>query len=169
MIKLAHIPNGHDEVVAYYGQNTKDAALDPEWVSENLLVFRLKYPMLFWDGVIRSAFQAHKLVGDSLVDALAEFFEATTPQNVQGEDPESYVGAKGWNHFDGCFNYRINKNAPVLSLHAWGAAVDLNAAANPNGQAVDAQPPILVEVLLERGWVRPNATDNMHFQACTGF
>lgn len=169
MVKLANVPNGHDEVVAYFGQNTKNAALDPEWQQKNIRVFTLKYPMLFWDGVVRSAFQAHRLVGDSLVDALAEFFEAVAPPSLQGEDPSSYVGSKGWNHFDGCYNYRVNKNAPVLSVHSWGAAVDLNAAANPNGQAENRQPKELIEAFVSRGWVWINPTDNMHVQACTGF
>jgi len=36
--------------------------------------------------------------------------------------------------FDGCFNIRrVRGSRSVLSVHSWGAAIDLNAAANPLG------------------------------------
>ncbi len=36
--------------------------------------------------------------------------------------------------FDGCFNIRrVRGSKSVLSVHSWGAAIDLNAASNPLG------------------------------------
>jgi len=170
MISLKRIPSGYAEVVEYFGQNTLNGELNPQWQADNIKVFTFLYPMRFWDGTVGFRFQAHRLVGDSIVDALAEFFETAAPfDGVAGANPRAYVPDHGWDHFDGCYNYRSNRNAPRLSVHAWGGAVDLNAYLNPNGQEENKQPKRLIEVFTSRGWVWPNPKDNMHVQACVNF
>jgi hypothetical protein len=72
--------------------------------------------------------------------------------------------------FAGCWNPRYIRpttgRSSGISRHAWGAAVDLNAASNPVGSA-GTQDPRLVEVMLKWGftwggdWLVP---DPMHFE-----
>lgn len=72
--------------------------------------------------------------------------------------------------FAGCWNPRYIRpttgRSSGISRHAWGAAVDLNAASNPVGSA-GTQDPRLVEVMLDWGftwggdWLVP---DPMHFE-----
>jgi hypothetical protein len=68
--------------------------------------------------------------------------------------------------WDGCFNIRLKKGGKSLSLHAWGLAIDLNAAWNQFG----APPTLsrgLVNCFTESGfdwggeWAKP---DGMHCQ-----
>jgi hypothetical protein len=67
----------------------------------------------------------------------------------------------------GCWNPRIIRfGGSQLSAHTWGAAIDINVAANPLG-AAPRQDPRLVEVMERHGftwggrWLRP---DGAHFQ-----
>lgn len=72
--------------------------------------------------------------------------------------------------FAGCWNPRfirtITGKPAGISRHAWGAALDINAASNPQGSAGD-QDPRLVEIMQQWGftwggdWVVP---DGMHFE-----
>jgi len=69
--------------------------------------------------------------------------------------------------WDGCFNIRRSKgNRRAYSLHAWGLAVDLNAAWNGFGAKPTLRPPF-VQCFTDAGfdwggeWRRP---DGMHFQ-----
>jgi len=68
--------------------------------------------------------------------------------------------------FDGCFYPRFIAGSRSLSRHAWGAAIDLNYAANPTGQ-VTVQDPRLVSIMENWGftwggnWLVPDAA---HFE-----
>jgi hypothetical protein len=70
--------------------------------------------------------------------------------------------------FAGCYSPRMVLRVPTapISHHAWGAAVDINAAQNPFGAAPD-QDPRLVEAMRRHGftwgglWALP---DGMHFE-----
>ena len=69
--------------------------------------------------------------------------------------------------YAGCYAPRRIRPGGSLSLHAWGLAVDLNAAANPYGS--DArQDPRLVRIMLAHGFTWggdwPTIRDPMHFE-----
>lgn len=76
--------------------------------------------------------------------------------------------------FSGCYNYRPTTGSSSLSMHAWGIAVDIDAAHNQmdeaNTEAAFAQPvyaPFL-DFWEAEGWVnlgRARNYDWMHFQA----
>jgi hypothetical protein len=68
--------------------------------------------------------------------------------------------------WDGCFNIRKKRGASSQSLHAWGIAIDINAAWNQFGKKGD-MPPELAKCFIDAGfdwgahWSKP---DYMHFQ-----
>ena len=68
--------------------------------------------------------------------------------------------------YDGCFNIRKKQSSSSMSLHAWGYAIDINAAWNRFGKP-PTMPPLIVECFKEAGfdwggtWLTP---DGMHFQ-----
>lgn len=68
--------------------------------------------------------------------------------------------------WDGCFNIRKKRGAASQSLHAWGIAIDINAAWNGFGKKPTMSSE-LVKCFTDAGfdwggvWSRP---DGMHFQ-----
>jgi len=68
--------------------------------------------------------------------------------------------------WDGCFNIRKKRGASSQSLHAWGIAIDINAAWNGFGKKPTMSPE-LVKCFTDAGfdwgglWSKP---DGMHFQ-----
>jgi hypothetical protein len=69
--------------------------------------------------------------------------------------------------YAGCYAPRRIPSSGSLSLHAWGLAIDLNAAANP-ALGASRQDPRLVRVMEEAGFTWggrwPTAPDPMHFE-----
>ena len=72
----------------------------------------------------------------------------------------------------GAFNFRLKRGGNSLSIHSWGAAIDLDPERNALGRRYRAgagmMPMAVVEIFAAEGWVwggpwsRPDA---MHFQA----
>jgi len=68
--------------------------------------------------------------------------------------------------WDGCFNIRSKKGGASMSLHAWGLAIDINAAWNGFNKT-PTMDMALVQCFTDAGfdwggyWTRP---DGMHFQ-----
>jgi hypothetical protein len=79
----------------------------------------------------------------------------------------------GYNVFDGSFNYRNIGDTSTLSQHAWGAAMDWNAAANPQHAPLTRtkfkEDSLIVQAFKAEGWTwggdwSPASIDAMHFQ-----
>ena len=123
--------------------------------------------------------QEPEFVGDNIVEATVPILGEVT---CHAEVVDMLSGAmaqlvdQGLSHlvdragYAGCWNPRYIRSTTGttagISRHAWGAAVDINAATNPVGSA-GTQDPRLVEVLLDWGftwggdWLVP---DPMHFE-----
>lgn len=163
MIKIYDVPHGIDEIVRKYGHPGREA-LDEEWYEKYTDVFELPVEMkLSWAPETRvRRLRAHREVGLSLVDAIAE---------VAWHYRERW---EEFNHLGGVFNYRRKRGSGELSLHSWGVAIDLNPHLGRLGSREDAAtyPRVIVEIFEERGWrwggrwARPDA---MHFQAAEGY
>lgn len=71
--------------------------------------------------------------------------------------------------FDGCYNNRLSASGTFTSMHAWGLAVDLNAATNRRGKE-PALSPGFVDCFVQAGfewgglWSPLSSRDGMHFQ-----
>lgn len=121
--------------------------IDPAWVKRNIVTERV--PVL-------GEVTCHRNFIPRLRTALRRALEMGLQSAI---DPSDYAG---------CFNARTIGGDPAgrLSAHAWGAAVDLNASANPFGNepVIDQR---LVTVITDAGmnwggeWLNP---DGMHFE-----
>ena len=118
---------------------------DPGWIARNLVTGRV--PIL---GMVH----CHRALIPALRGALGELRDEGLAHLVS---PGDYAG---------CWNARLVSQHGGVSRHAWGAAVDLNAGANPTGTA-SSQDRRLVGVMEKWGftwggfWLVP---DGMHFE-----
>lgn len=155
-------PYGWDEVLKFYGDIRQyvrpDGTLRPEWERHELVIVDLPGQIpLSWDPAVKvSRIRCHRKLG--------EIAEATF---------QSIKAAGLWNElreYGGCFEYRKQRGGGKLSLHAFGAALDLNPSTNRLGEEGD-MPPEIVAIFEANGWtwggrwVRP---DFMHFQFAQG-
>jgi hypothetical protein len=110
-----------------------------------------------YDGQKIKSIRCHRKVADSLHRVLV---------SIDG-------GSCGWilEQYAGCYNNRPMRGGSLPSLHARGAAIDLDPAPNGNHRAwpINATMPIQVmEEFAKEGWLAAGAfwgRDAMHFQA----
>jgi peptidoglycan hydrolase-like protein with peptidoglycan-binding domain len=133
----------------------------------NQAMVELPYTMYGdYDRKIRvNAFQCHAKVESSLKRIFARTLQYYGAEQIRKLNLDI---------FSGCYNYRPTTGSSSLSLHAWGIAVDVDAAHNQmdesNDEAVFAKPvygPFL-DFWEDEGWVnlgRARNYDWMHFQA----
>jgi len=111
---------------------------------------------MFYEGKRIKTIRCHAKVAASLARALAAAY-AVAPDVVKV--------------YDGCFNNRQMRGGSLPSLHARGAAIDLDASNNGNHVAwpVRATMPLeVMEAFAREGWLSAGAAwlrDGMHFQA----
>jgi hypothetical protein len=110
-----------------------------------------------YDGQKVKSIRCHCKVADSLHRVLVAL----------GETPCAYILGQ----YAGCYNNRPMRGGSLPSLHARGAAIDLDPAPNGNHRAwpTNATMPIQVmEEFAKEGWLPAGAfwgRDAMHFQA----
>lgn len=122
---------------------------------DNLVNLEAPVPMAY-EGVRIRTIRCHRKVAASLARAL------TAAHRVAPEIVMIY---------DGCYNHRAMRGGTTPSLHARGAAIDLDAARNGNHTAWPAAAPMplaVMEAFAREGWLAAGAfwgRDAMHFQA----
>jgi len=83
--------------------------------------------------------------------------------------PET-IHATGVDIFDGVYNDRNVRGANHKSMHAFGAAIDIDAEHNPLGATSGRMPSAVVEIFKAEGWRwggdYTGRKDWMHFEAC---
>lgn len=139
-----------------------DGILDVDWFRENIVVFELPFPLIqSWGakGEIRR-FQAHRLAGARIVAAYSR---------IGAYKGIPYLRENKLDIWGGCWNFRRAKGWDVLSVHAWGAAVDHCPDIGRMGSAEDAAtyPRFIVEAFEAEGLVwggRWKLPDAMHFE-----
>lgn len=146
---------------AFYGNpdphGTGEA--DPHWEITNLVYILPRYPMvLAWDKTKPvTRIRCHERVAKSLTCALDEIAK--------------YGNETIWSHglhlYGGAYMFRPMRGSAKLSIHSWGAAIDLNPGQNALGTHGD-MPQFAIDAFAAEGWTwggdwhRP---DPMHFQA----
>jgi hypothetical protein len=164
------VPNGFDEVIALYGDprpligvdGALDADAEAEWQRRTLGRGALPFPIPLdprEPSKVKTTFYAHR----KLVSVFETVFDEIARLGLRGE-------IHSWG---GIYNFRpIRGTKARLSLHAFGAAIDLNSQTNPLGRVGDMNETV-VEIFKQLGFVwggdfrgRP---DPMHFQYATGY
>lgn len=141
---------------AYYGKAGNE---------NNLVTMRFPYLMVY-DGKLITSTRVHKKVHDSLLKVLNVIKSSYCENKVIFENAQSY---------DGVYNNRNKRGGSNKSLHAYGAAIDLDAGDNTFTQAWPMRAHMPFEIMCEfakEGWCCAGAMwgyDAMHFQATGGW
>lgn len=137
---------------AFYGHPGDESAL---------VRIEFPYPMLY-DGKRVTSTRVHNRCAASLLrvlTAIRDRIEASPLIRDEAED------------FGGVFNFRLKRGGSTYSLHAWGAAIDLDADDNSfrDTWPMKSDMPLeIIEEFAKEGWVSAAAFwgyDAMHFQA----
>lgn len=171
MIKLEHVPHGLQKINEWFGGcpahvrivNGKQQVIkDPTWGKRNTKQIELPFPLrLSYNRtlVIKNPW-VHKLVADSLIDALLEIM------NYAGYE---FLVKNNLDITGGIGSTRLMKSATDrLSMHAYFAAIDICPDLGPYGEP-SRMPFFIHEAFIDRGWVNLTMEDGMHFQAAGGY
>ena len=127
----------------------------------NLTNLLTPFPM-FYDGKRIKTIRCHHKVADSLFRVLTSIGRSYGQLRSVIEEAEDYGG---------CFNVRKKRGGTSLSIHSWGAAIDLDADDNSFRASWPMQsdmPFEIIEAFAREGWLSGAAFwgyDAMHFQA----
>lgn len=147
----------------YYGNpRGLNGRANAKWENENLCMVLTPYAMTM--GTIKiNRIRIHKKCADSLYRVLCAVRD-------EADDKPEILHAWGASLFSGSYNFRQMRGIPSLSMHAYGCAIDFNAAENGLGdrtpQLTASNP--LVRAFEKEGWIwggRWKRIDAMHFQA----
>lgn len=151
------IPNPWPEtdqksLTAFYGKAGDES---------KLVTIEFPFHMLY-DGKLCTRTRVHERCAASLLDILTEIGDRYAKNREILEAGEDYGG---------CYNNRPMRGGSLPSLHARGAAIDLDADDNGNltpWPVVADMPLEIMECFARRGWLAAGAfwgRDAMHFQA----
>jgi hypothetical protein len=153
------------ELSKFYGNPdfNFDGLPDPKWEADNLVRIAPPYKMQWsWSNqpVIRIA--CHHKIADHLEAALRE-----VGAKFNAEDRAKFQ----LDRCGGCYNFRSKRGGSNLSVHAYGAAIDLAPSLNPLGRRYGAVPnmmPMEVVRIFEKHGARWGGLwrrgDAMHFE-----
>jgi hypothetical protein len=127
----------------------------------NLITVDFPFATLY-EGKQVKKFRCHKKVADSLIRVLKAIGEKYGKNREIMEEAED---------FGGVYNFRNKRGGSTYSVHAWGAAIDLDADDNTfrDSWPMKADMPLeIMEEFSKEGWLSAGAFwnyDAMHFQA----
>jgi hypothetical protein len=137
---------------AFYGEPGDEA---------NLVMIDFPYPM-FYGGIRVTRTRVHRKCAASLLRILTAIRDLIPRLPHIKDEAEDYGGI---------YNDRNKRDGSTKSLHAWGAAIDLDADDNTfrDTWPLQADMPLeIMEAFAREGWVSAGAFwgfDSMHFQA----
>lgn len=157
------VPTGLAEIRKTFGDPEsyirEDGTVHPNWEHHTQGILELPAPLpLGWD---HSVTVRRIRIHYRLLSSLGKILD-TISRNGD------------WNKiatFDGTYNWRAKRRGHKLSTHAWGIAIDLNAATNQLGTDGD-MPLEIIKPFEDEGWKWGGdfrTKDPMHFQACFGY
>ena len=159
------------DVPAFFGRIElgADGLPTDRWQARMLTTIPLPYPMrLSWDlqTTVRKI-TCHRAVADSLTACLAAV--------LAHYGSLAAVQAAGLDLYGGCYNFRPMRGSHVLSMHAYGIAIDLDPEHNPQfarwKEDKGMMPMAVVDIFEAAGWTWggrwTSRTDCMHFQAAS--
>jgi hypothetical protein len=127
----------------------------------NLVMINFPYPMYYGEKLVTKT-RVHKKCADSLLRVLTDIKDLI-PKNPDIKDEVE--------DFGGVYNFRMKRGGSTYSVHAWGAAIDLDADDNTfrDSWPMKSDMPLeIMEAFAREGWLSAGAFwgyDAMHFQA----
>jgi hypothetical protein len=152
-------PHGWPNILLYYGDPRRnDGTLNTQWEAVNIVMLSLPAPLpLSWDlGTKVTRMRVHRKVAANLGDLFEEIHRLGFWPLIR--------------NFGGAYNYRPMRGSTKLSMHSFGAAIDLNTDTNKMGTRGDMSP-VLVALFAHYGWTWGGNwlnPDPMHWQMGTG-
>lgn len=161
---------GRASMNAFYGDPdpNHDGIPDRAWEDANLVSITPPYRMvLAWaPNQAVKTIRCHKKVAPSLLRVLNGIL---VHYGSQAEIEKARMHLYG-----GAYNFRMMRGGSALSIHSWGAAIDLDPERNAFGRRYDEThgmiPHAVCDLFAAEGWVwggRWNKADAMHFQCAT--
>lgn len=151
--------NDHAAMVALYGNPDNGTGnADPKWEAAHLVKIIPPYQMYFGKVPI-TGIRVNKGCSDALLEALHGILKLYGTQAA--------IEAHNMHQFSGCYNFRPKRGGGSLSVHAYGAAIDLDAEHNPFRTKHFSMPAEVIKIFTDLGadagahW---NPPDAMHFQ-----
>ena len=159
---------------SFYGDpdSNKDLTADAKWEATNIVdlvpPYTLYYPQEVNKVVIKrqtvfKRLRVHKVCKDSLEKILSA---------VPKEFTAAEIDAFELDICGGVYNFRLKRGGTSLSVHSWGAAIDLshliNAWKKKWRPEVGMMPVRMVKIFGDEGWTFGgtwSTPDAMHFQA----
>jgi len=126
-----------------------------------LVAITFPYP-IYYEGRVVTKSRCHHKVAASLLRVLNAIKDRNSSNHEVMEEAEDYGGI---------FNFRLKRGGSTYSVHAWGAAIDLDADDNAfrDSWPITADMPLeIMEEFAREGWLSAGAFwgyDAMHFQA----
>lgn len=141
-----------------------DGQPDPSWEAQALTYIVPPYPMFWsWSPQPVRKLRCHRKVAESLLRVLTNIGSCFTKE---------YIASHHLDQCGGCYNFRLIRGGNSLSLHSYGAAIDLAPLQNLLGVAYDEpkgmMPMGVVHLFKQEGWVWGGLWkrgDAQHFQA----
>lgn len=133
----------------------------PPGDESNLVTIEFPYPA-FYEGKRVTKTRVHHKCAESLLRVLKRIGTSFGTRRDVMEEAEDYGGV---------FNFRLKRGGTTYSVHAWGAAIDLDADDNMfrDSWPMRADMPLeIMECFAFEGWISAGAFwgyDAMHFQA----
>lgn len=151
---------------AFYGSPDNGSGQpSPDFEAQHLVSIAPPYSMvLAWD-ISKPVFhiRVNKKCADSLLRVLTRI-----GQEVTAADREKYQ----LNRYGGAYSFRLMRGLGRLSVHSWGAAIDLAPELNPLGAEYGSRPNMMpqqaVRLFQDEGWGwggQWRRADAQHFQA----
>lgn len=156
----------YQELCAFYGtpDANSDGTMDPRWEEENIVRIVTPYQMFTsWSDRPIKTIRCHRKIAPYLQKAL---------EGISKEFSSKDIANFQLNKFGGCLTEpRLKKSGHGMSVHCFGAAIDLAPVPNKYGKEYNIStnmiPMRVVEIFKDHGaiwggkWRTPDA---MHFQ-----
>ena len=158
-------------------RNRKDPSRpSATWEAANIVTITPPFRMTY-DGKPVKVIRVNKNCAESLLRVLNRLLDAA--RKINPKNPQAVLDESGASIFGGCVMYRLMRDGKALSIHSWGAAIDLDPARN---SLYDKTPnftryPWVIEAFKAEGWrwggdwngngssADERKADGMHFQA----
>lgn len=173
---MADWPRQH-ECDEFYGnpRGRYGSHASPSWVKKNIIYIPAPFPMNMGGTAIKKI-PIHKKCAESLHRVLAALQERYRKKSLLDGEPRpgdwlARMHRDGVTEYDGSFVYRSMRDGGHLSMHAYGAAIDIDAVHNAfrshDHRFKEGSP--IVECFDDEGWIWGgrwrHSPDAMHFQA----